>query len=90
MSIHILPTEKSKFEDEDGIISTVSIEYLQNADCSGDDGDETVQKLTLSTRDNGIARFINIKTNSWSIDNVEDLKTIIDDFKKRAGIEDDK
>ena len=67
-------------------VDDVSITYEQNSDSSGEDGEETVQCITLSTRNNGVARFINIKTESWSIDKVDELIEIIKDFEKRAGL----
>lgn len=91
--INIVPYEDASFNEdcsrwEDGtvVIDEISIKYLQNSDCSGDDGNEEVQELTLTARNNGIARFINIKTDSWSIDSVDELKTIIEDFEHRSGI----
>lgn len=76
--------EDFQFEDELVGIDDVSITYLQNSDCSGEDGKETVQSITMSTRNNGCARFINIKTDSWSINDVDELVKLIKDFKKRA------
>lgn len=92
MRINIVPYEEAtlnengKWDDETVVIDDISIKYLQNSDSSGDDGDEEVQELTLTARNNGIARFINIKTDSWSIDGVDELKSIIEDFKHRSGI----
>ena len=92
MRINIVPYEEAtlnengKWDDETVVIDEVSIKYLQNSDSSGDDGDEEVQELTLTARNNGIARFINVKTDSWSIDDVDELKAIIEDFKHRSGI----
>lgn len=76
--------EDFKFEDELIGIDDVSITYLQNADCSGEDDKEDVQSITISTRNNGCARFINIKTESWSIENIDELVKLLEDFKKRA------
>ena len=78
--------ENGKWDDETVVIDDISIKYLQNSDSSGDDGDEEVQELTLTARNNGIARFLNIKTDSWSIDSADELKAIIEDFKHRSGI----
>ena len=92
MRINIVPYEEAtlnengKWEEGTVVIDDISIKYLQNSDSSGDDGDEEVQELTLTARNNGIARFINIKTDSWSIDGVDELKSIIEDFKHRSGI----
>ena len=78
--------EDFKFEDEFVGIDDVSVTYLQNSDCSGEDGKEDVQSITMSTRNNGMARFINIKTDSWSIGDVSELIKLIEDFKQRAGL----
>lgn len=78
--------EKFAFEDELVGIDDVSVTYLQNSDCSGEDDKEDVQSITISTRNNGTARFINIKTDSWSINDVDELAKLIKDFKKRAGL----
>lgn len=91
MKLNIVPYEQAEFEGERWVEGTVvvdeiSIKYLQNADASGDDGNEEVQALTLTARNNGVARFVNIKTDSWSIDDVDELKTIIEDFEHRSGI----
>ena len=90
--LNIVPYEEAtlnksgKWDDETVVIDEVSIEYLQNTDCSGDDGNEEVQALKITARNNGVERFLNIKTDSWSIDGVDELKTIIEDFKQRSGI----
>ena len=91
MKLNIVPYEEAEFENDrwvDGtvVIDEISIKYLQNADTSGDDGNEEVQVLTLTARNNGVARFVNLKTDSWSIDDVDELKTIIEDFEHRSGI----
>lgn len=78
--------EDFKFEDELVGIDDVSITYLQNSDCSGEDGKEDVQSITISTRNNGCARFINIKTESWSISDIDELVKLLEDFKKRSGL----
>ena len=78
--------EDFKFEDELIGIDDVSITYLQNSDCSGEDGKEDVQSITISTRNNGCARFINIKTESWSINDIDELVKLLEDFKKRSGL----
>ena len=60
--------------------------YIQNPDCTEDE-DAEFQKLTISTRSNGIDKFLNIKADNWSIDNTEGLVKIIEDFKTRIGYE---
>lgn len=92
MLINIVPyeeatiNERGKWDDETVVIDEVSIEYLQNADCSGDDGNEDMQALKITARNNGVERFLNIKTDSWSVDSADELKAIIEDFKHRSGI----
>lgn len=76
--------EDFQFEDELVGVDEVSITYLQNSDCSGEDGKDNVQSITMSTRNNGCSRFINIKTDSWSISDIDELIKLIKDFKKRA------
>lgn len=76
--------EDFKFEDELIGIDDVSVTYLRSTDSSGDDGEELVQSITISTRNNGCARFINIKTESWSIEDIDELVKLLEDFKKRA------
>lgn len=76
--------EDFQFKDEFVGIDDVSITYLQNSDCSGEDDKENVQSITISTRNNGMTRFINIKTDSWSISDTDELVKLIEDFKKRA------
>lgn len=78
--------ENGEWNDETVVIDEVSIEYLQNTDCSGNDGNEDVQALKITARNNGVERFLNIKTDSWSIDSADELKAIIEDFKNRSGI----
>ena len=78
--------ENGEWNDETVVIDEVSIEYLQNTDCSGNDGNEEVQALKITARNNGVERFLNIKTDSWSIDSADELKDIIEDFKHRSGI----
>lgn len=75
--------EDFKFEDGHIGIDDVSITYLQNGDCT-EDGN--VQSITISTRNNGVGRFINIKTENWSFDDIKELEELIKDFKQRAGL----
>ena len=83
--INILPFEnEDRYEDDNVFVDDVTISYCQSTDCSGDDGEETVQVITVSSRNNGVARFINIKTDSWSISDISELQGLIEDFKKRA------
>jgi len=72
--------------DNQVLLDEAVITYVQNPDCTEDrDGDW--QSLTLSIRDNGIDKFLNMKTDNWSFDNIEMLSVVIDDFCKRIGYE---
>lgn len=63
------------------VIGESSISYCQNGDCT--EGPDTVQDITISTRDNGTEKFLNIKTDNWSISDVDDLIALLEDAKKR-------
>ncbi len=88
MDIKIVPCEEGNFEDNEVLVDDVTISYLQRNDSSGEDVDgiDGAQKITLKTRSNGLKRFVNIQTESWSIDSVDELEKIVDDFEKRAGL----
>lgn len=75
-------------KDEEIMVDEVTIKYYQGPDCT-EDRDSDGQEITLSTRDNGMTKFINIKTDNWSISGIEDLQILINDFNKRAGIKDE-
>lgn len=87
----IVPIENYNFDfpGEDGLdvaIEDVTIRYVQPMDTSGVENQDDVQELVISTRDSGSGRFLNIKTESWSIDSADSLVNIINDFIKRAEI----
>jgi len=70
------------YEGETILLDEVKCTYLQEGDCT-ENRDEP-QSITLSTRDGGGGKFIHIETNGWSInDDMESLKLVIEDFKKR-------
>ena len=87
MKTNILPIEKINYKDWEIGVDDVSVTYVQPSDCTEEDG---AQSITISTRNNGIARFLNIKTGEegWSINNVQDLEKLIKDFKRRASYND--
>ncbi len=84
MSVKILPYEQLKYKDGEIGVNDVSVEYIQDSDCTEEEGN--VQTITISSRNNGTNRFINIKTDNWSISDIDELEEIISDFKKRADI----
>ena len=75
-------------DDKEVYVDDVSVTYCQSGDCT-EDSDE-VQTLVVSSRNNGMSRFINLKTENWSVDGIKDLENIINDFSERAGIKNDK
>lgn len=72
--------------DNQVLLYETTMTYVQNPDCT-EDRDSDWQKLTISTRDNGVDKFLNIKTDNWSLDNAESLCDIIKDYCKRIGYE---
>ena len=76
--------ENFKFEDNEVGIDDVSITYLQGSDCTENEDD--TQSITISCRNNGVARFLNIKTENWSLENAEEILALLKDFEKRAGL----
>ena len=84
----IVSYENLDYKKENQIwINEVSVSYYQNGDCTESEGD--CQRLIVTSRNNGMARFINIKTdeNGWSVDSSDGIKMVLEDFCKRAGIE---
>lgn len=75
------------YKDDVAWVDEVSVTYSQNADCTECDG---LQSITLTTRNNGVARFIHVKTDGWSIGNAAELTKIVDDFCIRSGIRTEK
>ena len=67
------------------LLAEITCKYYQNPDCT-EDSEADPQEITISSRDNGVAKFINIKTDNWSINgnNLEDdLIPLLEDFKHR-------
>lgn len=66
------------------LLDEVVCKYVQNPDNT--ENQDCVQELVISSRDGGGGKYINFKTESWSItgDNLEEeLLPIFNDFKKR-------
>lgn len=82
--MEIKPYENFHFEDNEVGIDDVSITYLQSSDCT--ENEDNVQSITISCRNNGVARFLNIKTENWSLENAEEMLALLKDFEKRAGL----
>lgn len=66
------------------LLEEITCKYLQEADCT--ENQDEPQEIILSSRDGGGGKFINIKTDSWSItgnDFEKELIPLFKDFKKR-------
>ena len=76
-------TEGWPEEDKDQVLlAEITMKYWQNPDCTeGKNGDP--QEIVISTRDNGVAKFLNLRTDNWSFCDTDDLEYIINDFKNR-------
>lgn len=76
--------EDMGYQDNEICIDDISVTYVQTSDCTEEE--EGTQTITISSRNSGAGRFINIKTGleGWSIENIEDLIQILNDFKQRA------
>ena len=61
------------------LLDEISCTYLQDNDCTENSDD--LQSIILSTRDGGGGKFINIKTENWSLDDPEDLVKLLNHFK---------
>ena len=72
-------------EENKPYVDDVTVEYCQSADCT--ESSDEVQTIKISSRNNGVGRFLNIKTDNWSISDMNELEEIIKDFCKRAGMD---
>lgn len=72
---------KNNKGDDDVYIEDVSVEYGQDTV-----DEKEYQTIKLSTENNGVARYINISTEKWSISDIDDLIQILEDFKRRASL----
>lgn len=73
-----------KEEKDQVLLEQVTCKYCQNGDNTEDS--DYVQEIVISSRDGGGGKYINFKTESWSItgDNFEEeLIPLFEDFKKR-------
>ena len=71
------------YEGETILLDEITCTYLQEPDCTESRDDEP-QAITISSRDGGGGKFLNIKTDGCSVDtNLESLTVVLEDFKKR-------
>ena len=71
-------------KEDQVLLAEITCKYWQNPDCT-EDSEADPQEIVISSRDNGVAKFINIKTDNWSINGnfEEDLIPLLEDFKHR-------
>lgn len=69
--------------DNQVFLAESTMTYWQNPDCT-EDRDGEPQSITFSTRDNGEAKFLNIKTENWSF-TYDEITQLIKDFCSRNG-----
>ena len=74
------------WDGEDILLEEASIKYIQSPDCT-ESRDDDPHELIITTRDGGGGKFLNLKTDNWSISGIKDLELVIDDFNKRIGNE---
>ena len=86
MKIYTIDDPEFGYKGDQVALSESTCTYVQTNDCTEEDG---VQDITLSSRDGGGGRFINIKTDSWSIASPKELAELIEDFCKRIDLKDD-
>ena len=90
-NIKLVPVEEMMDHGDDSIVlkDEVVVTYHQEPDCT-EDSEGDYQTITFEARNNGTARFINIKTgeNGWSVADMDDLKPLFEDFIKSASIPD--
>lgn len=61
------------------------VTYSQEPDSCGPQ--EEYQHLKLSTDDAGGGKFIVMETTRWAINSIDELVAVLNDFKKRAGVQ---
>ena len=86
MEVNIITNGWPDSQKNEILLDSIQMIYVQNGDCTEDK--DTVQELTIRTRDNGVTKFLNLETKNWSIDDTDSLVAIINDFKKRINYED--
>ena len=78
------------YEGETILLDEITCTYLQEPDCT-ESRDGESQAITISSRDGGGGKFLNIKTNNWSVDtDLKSLTVVLEDFKARMNYESDK
>lgn len=63
-------------------IEEMSIQYSQD----GDSCDGEIQDIEIKTNDAGGGKYFVIKTERWAVDNVNELKLLLNDFTKRLNL----
>lgn len=74
--------ETFPLKDEEVSIQEAAIAYNQNS-CVEKDGSELIE---IKKEDSGSGAYIVIKTDRWTINDIDEIITLLTDFKTRAGI----
>lgn len=76
---------------DDIAVAKISVEYVQELDCcqSSQEYPDDCQIITFTSDDGGGGKFIRFKTGEagWSIDDIDELITLVNDFKQRLKCE---
>jgi hypothetical protein len=79
----IVPSEQYTSDCGHTSVEQVSVDYSNlDGDCNSSD----IQTLTLSTQDNGTARYITLKTDHYSVSDSKEILEIFKDFEQRASL----
>lgn len=84
METEIIVEGWPKEEKDQVLLDEISCKYVQNPDNTEDQ--DGCQEIILSSRNGGGGKYINFKTESWSItgdDFEKELIPLFKDFKKR-------
>jgi hypothetical protein len=76
-------SDEDKIKLDPTAITDVSITYTN---FRGDSENDEAQDLIIKSVSNGVARYINFKTENFSISDVQELIDIFEDFKRKAGM----
>lgn len=79
----IIPFGLIPGKDESKVTSHLMATYRQNPDDCDDLGD--LQELTIETQDGGAGVYYVIETERWAFDDIDDLISVLEDFKKKIG-----
>jgi hypothetical protein len=74
-----------EYTEDKPYIERVTVTYSQDNELQSG----VTDSLTISTEDQGAGAYLVLKTKRWAVDKIDDLIRLLEDFKKRAGVEED-